>query len=474
MNKEVLRISHMFHPQGEEGGLDDFSMNLYEGEVLGLMGYRNSGKSVLFDILAGKEGFCEGTLFLNEEVVSVQKMPAMKSIVQITGRPALLDNMSVADNIFHLRKHGKWQIFTRQKMHEKLAERHLKEFGLELRPETPVYKLSALEKSMVEMVKAYILGGRILLLYDIVNNRTREELLRLRNFFEQMKRKGVSFFMSGYQIENLRVCSDRILIMSRGRVLKLTANYRENHPNVAKILEPWPVRQCEVKECIRGEVLLEAEEISTDKLNDFSFSISRGEIVAVIDYERSTNEALYQFLQEPGRRWRGSCRIYGREYTSRMAHKSVVFIDFNNENTVIPYMSLEDNLCMGCFGRFSEGGFINRKRMEFVRREFLEWDSQYSRPEDNDCFGINARDQMAIRLFGLRLQKPDLVLCMDPFTADLGSAGRKLKEVLEELAARGSAVLLLSGNLEQGYMLADRFLIVQNGSVRKSAESNEF
>ena len=71
-------------------------------------------------------------------------------------------------------------------------------------------------------------------------------------------------------------------------------------------------------------------------------------------------------------------------------------------------------------------------------------------------------------------QKPDLVLCMDPFTADLGSAGRKLKEVLKELSARGSAVLLLSGSLEKGYMLADRFLMVQNGTVKKSSESNEF
>ena len=109
-----------------------------------------------------------------------------------------------------------------------------------------------------------------------------------------------------------------------------------------------------------------------------------------------------------------------------------------------------------------------------MKREFLEWDSQYSRPEDSNCVGINARDQMAIRLFGLRLQKPDLVLCMDPFTADLGSAGRKLKEVLKELSARGSAVLLLSGSLEKGYMLADRFLMVQNGTVKKSSESNEF
>lgn len=474
MKKEVLRISHMFHPQSEEGGLDDFSMNLYEGEVLGLMGYRNSGKAVLFDILTGKEGFSEGTLFLNEEVVPVHRIPVMKSIVQITGRSALLDNMSVADNIFHLRKHGKWQIFTHQKMHERLAETHLKEFGLNIRPETPVYKLSVLEKSMVEMVKAYILGGRIILLYDIINNRTREELLRLNTFFELMKCRGVSFVMSGYQIENLRICADRILIMSRGRVLKLMTNRRKTPPDVVKMLEPKNVRQSAAKACSRGDLLLEAKKIYTDKLRDFSFSVARGEILAVIDYERATNEALYQFLQEPGRRQSGSCRMYGREYTPRMAQKSAVFIDFNKENTVLPYMSLEDNLCMGCFGRFARGGFISKKRMEFVKREFLEWDSQYSRPEDSNCVGINARDQMAIRLFGLRLQKPDLVLCMDPFTADLGSAGRKLKEVLKELSARGSAVLLLSGSLEKGYMLADRFLMVQNGTVKKSSESNEF
>ena len=68
MRKEALRVSHLYKRFGQKEVLTDFHMNLLEGETLGIMGLKGSGKTLLFHILTGKEEFDQGTLFFNENM----------------------------------------------------------------------------------------------------------------------------------------------------------------------------------------------------------------------------------------------------------------------------------------------------------------------------------------------------------------------------------------------------------------------
>lgn len=181
MKKEALRISHMFQGREEDGYLDDFSMNLYVGEVLGIMGYRGNGKAELFHILAGRREFERGTLFLNENLVYGNKNSDTRTIVLIKSQLVLLENMSVADNMFHLRKHRKFSVWIHQKMYENLTNTHLREFGLDMHARTLVRKLSFVEKCMIVIIRAYIFGARIIILDDLLNNCTLGKIKKIRS-----------------------------------------------------------------------------------------------------------------------------------------------------------------------------------------------------------------------------------------------------------------------------------------------------
>lgn len=71
MRKEALRVLHLYKRFGQKEVLTDFHMNLLEGETLGIMGLKGSGKTLLFHILTGKEEFDQGTLFFNEKGLMV-------------------------------------------------------------------------------------------------------------------------------------------------------------------------------------------------------------------------------------------------------------------------------------------------------------------------------------------------------------------------------------------------------------------
>ncbi len=105
MRKERLRVLHLYKTLGDMEILKDFSMNLYEGEVLGIMGLKGSGKTLLFHILAGEEEFDAGTLFFDENKICDGDTILSNRIAFIGKESQHQKNMSVTDNIFHIRKH---------------------------------------------------------------------------------------------------------------------------------------------------------------------------------------------------------------------------------------------------------------------------------------------------------------------------------------------------------------------------------
>lgn len=472
MRKEILRVSHLYKQIGRKDVLIDFSLNLYEGEILGIMGLKGSGKSLLFHILSGEEEFDKGTLFFNENKINGRRL-LLKNQIAIVGKGSLLQaNMSVMDNIFHLRKHYHHQVWIHEKKLRERTREELVNIGMDISPDALICQLTRIEGYMIEILKRYIMGAKVIILDDFSEKYSVEEILQLNQLLDRLKSRGVSFIVAGYQLQNLQMCAERILFLINGSTGKIIPNIKRNQINENMLFQIFPSelppRERNTPE--KKELLFRAENVHTENLNDITFDLYKGEILTVVDFEGVNNQSLFNCLMNPELILDGEL-IYKKRFLTRrdnaLKNNEILFVDFNLENKIIEQMSLQDNLCMGVFHKVSTMGFFSNKSMEFIKKDFLQWYPSEILGKCKNCMHLSEKDKMAIMLYRIRLKKPQILLCIDPRRYTDALTYEMMKEQLWNFAGNGTAILILAQSVEQNYMLTDRFLFWDKGRLKE-------
>lgn len=463
MRKEALRVSHLYKRIGQKEVLTDFHMNLLEGETLGIMGLKGSGKTLLFHILTGKEEFDQGTLFFNEKRVDGKRWCCRNQIAMVGRESQLQQNMSIADNIFYLRKHYHHQIWTHKNKMEMRTKKELQNVGINLSPDTLICQLTRLESYMIEIVKRYIMGAKVIILDDFSEQYRTEEILKLNQLLDRMKQDGISFIISGYRLKNLQMCAERILFLVNGTTGKIVQNMKRNQIDENLIFQIFPsaLPRRKKAELPKSEVLFSARDVSVNELEKATFDLHKGEILTIVDFETVHNENLFHCLMNPesilqGRIVYDHHPITRKDYAAK--NNGILFADFNLENKIIEQMSLQDNLCMGNFNKVSRVGFYSKRSMEFIKKDFLEWYPSEQLKTCRDCRNLSEKDKMAILLYRIRMKKPRVILCNEPGRYTDALTFEMMRKQFWDLAESGTSILILTQNIEQNYMLTDRFL----------------
>ena len=459
MRKEMLRLVHLDKLKDYGLVLKDINLNLYEGEVLGVLGLHDAGKSTLLDIIAGRESFDSGTIFLDEEIVPNRKMPESARIALVKRRSSLVGGLSVAENLFVLRRYRRPRILLRRSLIEQQARLRLAELGLHIDPCEHVSRLTGIESSIVEIVKAFILGVRLILIDDFTEDFPVDAYAAIGQVIERLKNKGISFIVSGSQWFNLSAFCDRIAILDKKHICKIVPCVPESRAVAERVMlgggEAYLARSARSAQA-NAQVAFSAQNLSGSYLKGLSFVVHQGEIVALYDPRKRALEELYALLQQPSRSHSGMLNAFGRPYAPAAGAVRAVVTDFNLGKHFISNMSVRDNLCLSCYPRFVELGVLREHRLRYVEREFAEWygsDNLIGLPR---CTKLHEREKMAIYLFTLRLQSPKLLICADPGITTDYVARQMIYKELHEMAERGTAVLLLISSGDWDSALADR------------------
>lgn len=473
MKKEVLRMNHISSIGTSSVEISDLSMNLYVGEVLGIMGNCSSGKTKLLHIITGEEEFTAGTLFLNEQLIQNKKSRRRCQIALIERNPKLIDNMSITDNLLVVKGCRKENLLIHAKAKQRIARQYLEEFGMNFVETQKVAELSEDQKCMLEIVKAYMEGAEIILIDDFANMFSNDKYLQFYHMFEYLKTKGISFIVTGSQAEPLQICSDRIQVIFEGTNRIVFKNQKRNQVDFGKLLNRNIHPISRGKQEVMRETMFEAKAIVADYLNEISFAGIAGEILAIVDFERETSQAVYHLLQHPRELRSGQMLLGHQPYSKKNIYRQAGFLDFDTPDKVVPLMSLGDNLCISSFARFTDKGLVKKQRIRFIEEEFAKWYPEYGKDEWGDCVGISEKDQIAILLFRLKLQKPKVIFCQEPRGIMAEVLGQKMMEVFRELTEQGSTIIIFSSNLESAQKIAERILIINGGIISEEYQAEE-
>jgi ABC-type sugar transport system ATPase subunit len=454
----------------------DFSID--GGRVRGLVGENGAGKSTLAKVIAGVHQPDAGTISIAGEQVRFggADEALAQRIVTVHQDVNLVQTMTVAENLLLNNEptHG-FGIIRRGAVQERV-NRLLDQYEIAVEADAVVGTLPNDLKKMVQIVKAVSRDPRILLLDEPTSSLTASEVDVALGLIRRLARDGVGIVLiSHYLTEIFEVCDD-VTVMRDGEVVADRRVAETSLPAVVSAmvgrhLERSP-RTSAAVDAARGDALLQVEDLSVaGRLQNVSFALRHGEVLGITGLAGSGLGDLAKAIFGAVGRGRTTGRIAvdgmrvppGNPAASLAAGIALITSDRLHEG-LLPDFTLTENICLPILSRFAGiAGRLDEDEMTAtairnISRLRIRTPGPHARARQ-----LSGGNQQKV-LFAKWLETMPKVFVMDEPTTgiDVGSKG-EIRAIIDEIAAAGVGIVLVTTELEELVLLCDRVLVMFRG-----------
>lgn len=457
--------------------LEDFNLQIYEGEIMGLLLINAYGIQAFLRLLCANLPLYDGYVYYGGAVVnswrSFGRTYNRISIVQT--RSSLAEGLTVSDNVFVMR-HGFRQRIIRPALLKKQLEPFFQEIGVDISADMYVEKLTAFERIVVEILRAVILGHRLIVLCEISAIVSMAEREKLHEIIRHYGDKGISFLYISLHYEELLQICDRVSLFAHGRIQKVT-----RHPEMEE--DALRFYTGEYNRMVRGRLeqirqvsrerkpILFFDGISCDGFGNLNFEVREGECLVVQSLSERVFHKLVSFLEGEEKAESGLVRMEGRPVRFQKHKRIAVLREEPAKTMIFPELNNMDNLCFGLSRRMPRV-WNGRRIRDSIRQE-------YGKELGEEFFSLypdqlSERQKCRLVYTRILLQRPKAVFCIQPFKgADLPHR-MFIWQMLKMLLDKNIAVVILAVNLADSMSLAERLLRVNASGVAEEIDRNAF
>jgi simple sugar transport system ATP-binding protein len=218
----VLQLSNISKHFGAIQAVNDVSLSIEPGEVVGLMGDNGAGKSTLVKMIAGNYRPSHGSMQLEgKEIVMHRPIEARQHGIEIVHQDlALCDNLTAAANVFLGRELRKWigpvQILDYSAMYKRAAQ-IFKELKSETRPRDLVKQMSGGQRQAVAIARTRLSNAKLVLMDEPTAAISVRQVAEVLNLIRQLREQGIAVVLISHRMPDVFTVSDRIIVLRRGR-----------------------------------------------------------------------------------------------------------------------------------------------------------------------------------------------------------------------------------------------------------------
>jgi general nucleoside transport system ATP-binding protein len=487
----VLQLQGITKRFGSLLANDGISLRLARGEVLALLGENGAGKSTLVSILFGHYVADAGTITVNGQPLPPgQPRAALAAgIGMVHQHFTLAHNLSVLDNVMLGSESLWWPWSKRDAARQRLLE-EAKRFGLQVNPDARVGDLSVGERQRVEILKALVRGARILILDEPTAVLTPQESAGLFATLTQMVAQGLSIVFISHKLDEVLRVSHRIAVLRNGRLVADLPAAGADKAQLAEAMVGRSVAPAHRATTEPGDVVCALRDATVQGggarplLHALDLDVRAGEVVAVAGVSGNGQATLAELLCGERALDAGTLHIAGKALRARPRD----FIDAGIARVpedrhavgLVGDLALWENAVLDRHNsrEFARAGWLKRgAAMDFARRLIERFDVR-----GTEAGGVHTTTR---RLSGGNMQKlilgralsaaerPPFIVANQPtWGLDIGAVAYVHQRLLDAAAA-GSAVLVISEDLDEVFALADRIAVMHQGRLcpaRPSAE----
>ena len=464
--------------------LHDINLDVFKGEILGLIGENGAGKSTLMKIFSGLTISSSGKLVFEGSEIDIKK-PSDARLIGINIIPQefnLIENLTVYDNIFLgseiLRKN---RLLNKREMIKRTADL-LKALEVKILPEAKVNILSAAEKQMVEISKALAYKSKLLLMDEPTTVLTQHEIKILFDLMRQLKKQGFTIIYISHKLKEVKKICDRVIVLRDGFLVNekniddITLEEMAHSMVGKKLSQMFPEKHLSVSESI-----LEVRGLTIPGvIDDVSFKLKKGEILG------------FGGLMGAGRTEVAEAIMGLRPYKS-----GEILIDNKKCKIASPgdavkmgigYLS-EDRQGCGILTPFTLMHNVTLVSLPAYSKNLLQWIDKGAEVSSSqkyiDRFNIKTPSLHTVleNLSGGNQQKISLSKCIDtsprilivdePTRGIDISAKQEIYKFICELVTSGISCILISSEIEELIGLSHRIVVMHNGRIAGVLEGDD-
>lgn len=479
---EMSGISKSF---GVVSVLENVNLKVKHGEIHALLGENGAGKSTLMKILSGVHQKDAGRVVLNGEEINPQNTHdgQVLGINVVYQELSLVNDLSVAENIY-LHKLGASKFWMNWKEINKDAQELIDSLGFTIDATAKVRDLSIVQKQVVEIAKAISEDTKVLVLDEPTTVFDPTDTQKLFDNLFKLRDRGISIIYISHHLEEIFKIADTVTVLRDGvdtgsvpvketdtdGVIRMMIGRKleDLYPERNKTIGSVPV--FEVKNLTAKDTLV----------HDVSFAVSPGEVLGIAGLGGSGRTETAKLIFGADKKKSGSIFLNGEEITTRspseaVAHNIGLVSENRKEEGVFLPLSILKNISVTDFSAISgKFGFINAEQESSNVQRLIEKLNIKTPSAEVPVKNLSGGNQQKVALAKWLSIDSKVILIDEPTRGVDVGAKVEIYNLINEVAQNGVGVIVISSDMPEIMGIADRILVMHEGTIYGELSKEEF
>lgn len=476
----MLTLKHISKTYPGVVALNDVSLQFEQGEVHALLGENGAGKSTLIKIISGAIQPDAGSIidFDGKEFTSMTPaLSAENGVAVIYQDINMVTPMTVAENIYMGRSFG--HLYSKRRLN-KMAQALFDEYGFHIDPAARVNTLSPASQQMVEIARAISENARIIIMDEPTAALATQEVTLLFSIIEKIQASGVTVIYISHRMEEVFQITQRISVLRDGRYIKTLPTGDTNRQELVNLMvgreltESFPQRRHEL-----GEVVLEAQGLTGNSVEDISFQLHRGEVLGFAGLVGCGRSETMELVTGAKKLEKGVVLRHGKKVNitspaSAIKHGIGLIPEERKEQGCILHNTVQFNISLSCMDKLTSVGVIKTKKNTALAKKHV----------DELRIKVPSIKQMMINLSGGNQQKvvlaktlaaePEILIFDEPTKGIDVGAKQEIYALINRLTEEGKSILLISSDMEEILGMSDRIIVLYEGRTSGELDREQF
>ena len=464
--------------------LQDVNLDVREGEIHAICGENGAGKSTLMKVLSGvyPHGSYEGQIIYKGEEQHFKSIrdSEHKNIVIIHQELALVPLLSIAENIFLGNEQAKGGVIDWDTTRDG-ARKLLSMVGLSEDPDTLVTNIGVGKQQLVEIAKALSKQVQLLILDEPTASLSEKDSQALLDLLLEFKNQGITSIIISHKLNEISRVADRVTVIRDGRTIETmdTDQITEDRiitSMVGRALDDrYPARDPKV-----GEVIFEVKNWNVfhpqhrerQVIKDVNIQLRKGEVVGIAGLMGSgrTEFAMSVFGKSWGQKISGEVFMHGKKVDTSSVGKSIANgLAYATEDRKTYGLNLIDhikhNITLANLKGVSRGGVIDDLAEMDVANDYRKKTNIRSSSVYQTVGNLSGGNQQKVVLSKWLYADPDVLILDEPTRGIDVGAKYEIYTIINQLAAQGKAILVISSEMQELLGITDRLYVMNEGRI---------
>ncbi len=469
--------------------LDNVDLAVRPGTVHALMGENGAGKSTLMKCLFGIYKMDAGEVYLEGEKITVNNPDEAMNygIAMVHQELNPIPARSVAENMylgrFPVKKYGPIQVIDHKKMYEDTAY-WLKEVNMDFDPKAQLGTLSIGQMQSVEIAKAVSRQAKVVIFDEPTSSLTENEVEALFQIMEDLRNKGVSMIYISHKMDEIKRIADDVTIMRDGTYV---GTWRADELSTEEIISKmvgreltnvYPARLNEPSD----EVVMEVKGLSSiheRSFQDVSFTLRKGEILGFGGLVGAQRTELLEGVFGIRAVKSGEVYIKGQKVNIKKPADAMkagigLITEDRRGNGIFGCLSVKDNVGVTVYNQYLRAGFVlDHGKINKIVDDSIDQLSIKTPSMQEQVGNLSGGNQQKVIVARWLANNPDILIMDEPTRGIDVGAKHEIYEIMNDLAASGKAIIMISSEMAELLGMSDRIYVMCDGRMRGEITNKE-